>query len=64
MLVVCGVLFIVEFPHYGWGCMGGLLRFPGQGSLCRCSGGWSWISSLWSTMKCPVMSYAMSVGLE
>ena len=25
---VCGVLFIVEFPHSGWGCMGGLPRFP------------------------------------
>ena len=24
---------------------------------------WSWISSLWSAMKCPVMSYEMSVGL-
>ena len=35
-------------------------RFPGLGSLCWCSGGWSWISSLWSAMKCPVMSYEMS----
>ena len=25
---------------------------------------WGWISSLWSAMKCPVMSYEMSVGLE
>ena len=25
--------------------------------MCRCSGGWSCISSLWSAMKCPVMSY-------
>ena len=53
----CGVFFIVEFPHCGWGSLGGL-------SLCRCSGGWSWISSLWSAMKCPVMSYEMSMGLE
>ena len=63
ILAVCEVLFIVEFPHCGWGCTGGLSRFPGYGSLCLCSGGWSWISSLWSSMKCPVMSYEMSVGL-
>ena len=43
--------------------MGGLSRFPGLGSLCWYSGGWSWISSLWSAMKCPVMSYEMSMGL-
>ena len=29
ILAVCGVLFIVEFPHCGWGCTGGLSRFPG-----------------------------------
>ena len=60
ILAVCGVLFIVEFPHCGWGCMGDLSR----GSLCQCSGGWIWISSLWSAMKCPVMRYEMSMGLE
>ena len=27
-------------------------------------GGWSWISSLWSAMKCPVRSSEMSGGLE
>ena len=27
-------------------------------------GGLSWISSLWSAMKCTVMSYEMSVVLE
>ena len=32
--------------------------------LGQCSGGWSWISSLWSAMKCPVMSYEISVVLE
>ena len=26
---VCGVLFIVEFPHCGCVCMEGLSRFPG-----------------------------------
>ena len=49
--------------------MGGVVRvacqgFLVRGSLCRCSDRWSWISSLWSAMKCPVMSYEMSVGLE
>ena len=29
ILAVCGVLFIVEFPHYGWGCISGLSRFLG-----------------------------------
>ena len=25
-------LFIVEVAFYGWGCMGGLSRFPGWGT--------------------------------
>ena len=29
ILAVCGVLFIVEFPHCGWGCISGLSRFLG-----------------------------------
>ena len=29
----------------------------------QCSGGWSCISSLWSVMKCPLMSYEMSMVL-
>ena len=29
ILAVWGDLFIVEFPHCGWGCTGGLTRFPG-----------------------------------
>ena len=44
------------------GCQG-LSRLPVEGSLCQCSGGWSWISSLWSAMKCPVVSFEISVGL-
>ena len=64
ILAVYGVLFIMEFPHYGWGCISGLSRFLGYGGFCWSSGGWSWISSLWSAMKCPVMSYEMSVVLE
>ena len=36
--------------------MGGVVRVACQGFLVReaCVGEWSWISSLWSTMKCPV----------
>ena len=49
--------------------VGGAVRVACQGflvreRLCRCSGGWSWISSLWSAMKCSVMSYEMSMVLE
>ena len=25
--------------------------------------GWSWISSLWSAMKCPVVCFGVSMGL-
>ena len=31
--------------------------------MCLGSGGWSWISSLWSAMKCPVMSYVRGFGV-
>ena len=41
-----------------------LVKVSWLGKLVSCSGGWSWISSLWSAMKCPVMSYEMSMGLE
>ena len=40
-----------------------LSRFPGCGSLHLCSGGWSWISSLWSVMKYPIVSFGISMGL-
>ena len=33
------------------------------GSSCQCSGGWVCVSSLWSAMKCPVVSFELSVGL-
>ena len=39
-----------------------LVKVSWLGSLCRSSGGWSCISSLWSAMKCPVMSYGMSIA--
>jgi len=32
------------------------------GSLCLCSGGWNWMSSLWSAVKCPVVSFGVSMG--
>ena len=62
-IVTDRLLVIVEVPHCGWGWMSGLSRFPGQGSLCWCSGGWSWISSLWSAMKCQIVSFGVSMGL-
>ena len=48
--------------------MGGVVWVACQGFLvteacCRCSHGWSCISSLWSAMKCPVMNFERSVGL-
>ena len=50
--------------------MGGVVQVACQGFLVReaCvfwySGGWGWISSLWSAMKYLVMSYEMSMDLE
>ena len=52
-------LFIVEFPH-----LGGLVKVSWLGKLMSVF--W-WVEldfSLWSAMKCPVMSYEMSVVLE
>ena len=47
--------------------MGGVGRVACQGFLvrkaCQCSGGWSWISSLWGAVKCPIVSFEMSMGL-
>ena len=40
-----------------------LVKVSWLGKLVRCSGGWCCISSLWSAMKCPVMSYGMSIVL-
>ena len=62
MLEVCGSSLLWRFlPVGGVGqvaCQGFLV-----GSFCQCSHGWSWISSLWSAMKSPVMSFEVSVGL-
>ena len=36
------------------------------GRVCvqtNCIGGWNWISSLWNAVKCPVMSFWISMGL-
>ena len=49
--------------NYGWGWTSSLSRFPGCGSLHLCFGGQSWVSSLWRAMKCPVMSFGVSMGL-
>ena len=54
-------LFIVEVSPSGWGWTIGLSRFPGYGSLRPCSGAWNWISSLWSAMECPVVSFEMGL---
>ena len=40
--------------------MSGLSGFPGKGSLHWCTGGWSWVSYLWSAMECPVVSFEVS----
>ena len=34
-----------------------------SGNLCLCPGGWSWISSLWSAVQCPVVGFGVSIGL-
>ena len=41
----------------------GRVACQGWGSLHQCSGGWGWISSLWSTMKHPIVSSEISIGL-
>ena len=56
-------LLIVESAPCGWGWTSDLSRFPGWGSLSLCSGGWSWISSLWSAKKCPVVNFGVLMGL-
>ena len=55
-------LLIVEFAHCGWIWTSGLSGFPGWGSLCLCSGGWSWSSSLRSALKCPIVSFGVPMG--
>ena len=54
-------LFIVEVSPSGWGWTIGLSRFPGLGHLHRCSGVRNWISSLCSSMECPVVSFEMGL---
>ena len=54
-------LFIVKILPSGWCWTIGLSRFPDSGSLGRCSDAWNWISSLWSAMECPVMSFEMGL---
>ena len=52
----------MESTSCGWSWTSGLSRFLDWGSLFLCSGGWSWIS-LCSAVKCPVVSFGVSVGL-
>ena len=73
-IAVFGVAFLVfwQFVEFyllwSFRTVGGVVQVACQGFLareaCVSSGGWSWISSLWSAMKCPMMSYEMSMGLE
>ena len=58
MVEVCGSSLLWRFLP-----LGGVGGVACQGFLVRCSGGWSWISSLCGAMKCPVVSFEMSVGL-
>ena len=64
MLIVCGSSLMWRFLTVGGvgqvACQGFLVRKACVGILV---GGGSWISSLWSAMKGPVMSFEMSVGL-
>ena len=48
---------IVESASYGRGWISGFSRFPGWGNLCLCSCGWSWISSPWSAVTCPIVTF-------
>ena len=45
--------------------MGGLdnwlVKVSWLGKLRQCSGAWNLISSLWSAMECPVMSFEMGL---
>ena len=63
MLEVCGSSLLWKFlPVGGIGqvaCQGFLVREACVGVLV----GVSWISSLWSAMKCLVVSFEVSVGL-
>ena len=45
------------------GLDGWLVKVSWLGKLVSVSGGCSCISSLWNAMKCPVVSFEMSVGL-
>ena len=56
-------LFIVELAPCERGWTSSLSKFSGFGSLGLCSGGWSWIFSLWSAMKYLVVSFGVSMGL-
>ena len=60
VLVVCCSFLLWRFLP-----VGGVGRLTCQSFLVRethrCSGAWSWISSLWSALKCPGVSFEMSL---
>ena len=56
-------LLIVKSAPCSWDWTSGFSRFPGCENLCLCSGRYSWIYSLWSRMKCPVVILGVSLGL-
>ena len=59
MLEVCGSFLLWRFLP-----VGGVGQVACQGFLVReFVLVWSWMSSLWSAMKCPVVSFEVSMGL-
>ena len=55
-------LFIVEVPPCGWGWTSGLQGFLVREACVRVLVGGA-ESPLWSALKCPVVSFEVSVGL-
>ena len=56
--LICGVCFL-------WvGLDQRLIKVSWLGKLVSVFCAWSWISSLWSAMKCPIVSFGVSMGLD
>ena len=49
-----------DFPQWV-GLDDWLVKVSWLGKLVSVSGAWKWISSLWSAMECPVMSFEMGL---
>ena len=56
MLTVCGVLFIVEFPHCGWGWMGLDERLFKVSSLGKLVSVLWWVELDFFSLKCNEVS--------